>query len=232
MNAEADPMQDAPSTDPTRSDTTAPDAGEQAPQDAGVFLGSAPPDAARHAPPSRRSRVAVALPWIIAFLALAAAAFSTWQWQELAARADRADSARAAALAFVTDLTNWDASDGLDDEIDTLREQGTGPFLDEIDLVFGGDELTAQLRQANVSASGEVQEAFVQDLGDGTAEVFVVVSVTYAAPELSDEPSPVIFPAQIVLEEQGPGWLVRQVSVPNSDQIGQLMAPPPETTEG
>lgn len=83
-----------------------------------------------------------------------------------------------------------------------------------------------------MSASGEVEEAFVQDLTGDTAEVFVVVEVTYQAPEVGDEPRPVVYPAQIVLEEQGRGWLVRQVSVPNSDQIGQLMAPAPDPTEG
>lgn len=232
-------MPDAPSTDPTRSPRTASEPGSApaspAAADAGAFRGT-PPPATEPSRPARR-RLAVVVPWIVAVLALGATVFSTWQWQQLAAREGRADSARAAALAFVQDLTNWDAADGLDDEIDALREQGTGPFLAEIDAVFGGDELTGQLQQAEVSATSEVEEAFVQDLGDGTAEVFVVVSVTYQAPDVQDEPQPVIFPAQVVLEQQGDGWLVRQVSVPNSDQIGQLMAPAPgsptdSTTEG
>lgn len=224
-------MPDAPSTDPTRpaaAGAPGPDEATNpaAAADAGAFRGSPPPPTSDGSRPARR-RLAVVLPWVVAILALGATAFSTWQWQQLAAQEGQADSARAAALSFVQDLTNWDAADGLDDEIETLRDQGTGPFLEEIDAVFGGDALTSQLQQAEVAATSEVEEAFVQDLGNGTAEVFVVVSVTYQAPGMQQEPQPVIFPAQIVLEQQGDGWLVRRVSVPNSDQIGQLMAPTP-----
>lgn len=220
-------MPDAPSTDSTRPAQDAPThdghTGVAAAPDAGAFRGTpaAPPPQ-----PRSRGALAVAVPWVIAVLALAATGFSTWQWQQLAAQEGRADSARAAALAFVQDLTNWDAADGLDDEITALREQGTGPFLDEINAVFGGDQLTRQLQEAEVSATSEVEEAFVQDVGNGTAEVFVVVSVTYQTPEGNDDPQPVVFPAQVVLEERGDGWLVRRVTVPNADQISQLMAPP------
>lgn len=231
-------MPEAPSTDPTRpaQDAATRDAPGDvaAAPDAGAFRGTAtaPPPGPR---PTRW--LAIVVPWVIAVLALAATGFSTWQWQQLAAQEGRADSARAAALTFVEDLTNWDAADGLDDEITALREQGTGPFLDEINAVFGGDQLTRQLQEAEVSATSEVEEAFVQDLGNGTAEIFVVVSVTYQTPEAGDDPQPVVFPAQVVLEERGDGWLVRQVTVPNAGQISQLMAPPaapdPEsTTEG
>ena len=179
--------------------------------------------------PPRRSRLAVALPWLVAAVCLGVAVFATLRWQDLADRQASIDSARAAAMTFTQDLTNWDASDGLDDEIEVLRNQGTGPFLDEIALVFGGDELTSQLEADGVSATGEVQEAFVQDLRNGVAEVFTVVSVTYDADEVQDRLDPVTFPASLVLERAGDGgWLVREVTIPNSNQLGQLMAPPTE----
>ena len=187
---------------------------------------------ADHAParaPRGRSRLAIVLPWLVAVLCLGVAIFSTLQWRDLAGRQASIDSARAAAITFAQDLTNWDASDGLDDEIETLRNQGTGPFLDEIELVFGGDELTSQLEADGVSATGDVQEAFVQDLQGGVAEVFTVVSVTYEATEVQDRLDPVTFPASLVLERAGDGgWLVREVTIPNSTQLGQLMAPPTE----
>lgn len=185
--------------------------------------------AAAPASAPRRRRWPIVLPWILAVLAIGAATWSTWQWRELATRQDTIDAARAAAVAFTRDLTNWDASDGLDDEIETLRNQGTGPFLDEIEFVFGGDELTTQLEADGVSATGEIQEAFVQDLQDGVVEVFTVVDVTYSATEVDRELDPVTFPASLVLERAGDGgWLVREVTIPNSSQIGQLMAPPNE----
>lgn len=183
---------------------------------------SASPEAA---PARPRRRWTALLPWAVAALALAAAAYSTLQWRSLAADQDQASSARTAAVAFVGDLTNWDASDGLDDEIETLRARGTGPFLDEIDLVFGGDDLTGQLEADGIAAEGDVQEAFVQDLEDGRAEVFTVVSVTYTSPDASAG-NPVTFPAALELERSDDGqWLIRRVTIPNSDQIGQLMTP-------
>lgn len=177
--------------------------------------------------PRRARRWTMVLPWLLTVLALAAAVYSTLQWRALAAHQDKVESARAAAIGFIEDLTNWDASDGLDDEIDVLREQGTGPFLDEIDIVFGGDDLTGQLEAEGITADGELQEAFVQDVEDEQAEVFTVVSVTYSSPEGPDAPSPVTFPAELELERDDDGvWLIRRVTVPNSDQIGQLMTPP------
>lgn len=181
------------------------------------------------AAPPRRRRWSLVLAWVVAALAIGAAVFSTWQWQQLAAREDTVATARVAAIGFVEDLTNWDATDGLDDEIDVLRARGTGSFLDEIDLVFGGDELTSQLEADGVTAAGEVEEAFVQDLEDDVAEVFVVVSVTYGATEVERDLDPVTFPASLTLEQDEEGqWLVREVTIPNSSQIGQMMAPSTE----
>lgn len=187
--------------------------------------GDAAPEPAA-APPRRRRLVGMVLPWLVAVLAIAAAVYSTVQWRVLATERDLADSARAAAVGFARDLTNWDAADGLADEIEILRSQGTGPFLDEIRFVFGGDELTGQLEADEVSATGEVKEAFVQSVEDGLAEVFTVVSVTYRSPEVERELDPVTFPASLVLEraDEG-GWRVREVTIPNSNQIAQLMAP-------
>lgn len=180
-------------------------------------------------PPTRRPkprRWPLVVAWLVAVLALAAASYSSVQWRTLASEKAAIDSARSAAVGFTQDLTNWDASDGLDDEIDTLRGQGTGAFLDEIKFVFGGDELTAQLEADGVSATGDVEEAFVQSFEDGVAEVFTVVSVTYRSPEVERELDPVTFPASLVLERAGDGgWLVREVTIPNSNQIAQLIAP-------
>lgn len=184
------------------------------------------PDDPRPAAPRAARRWIRLLPWLVAVLALAAAVYSTLQWRSLAAYQDQVATARTAAVGFVDDLANWDASDGLDDEIETLRAQGSGPFLDEIDLVFGGDDLAGQLEADGVAASGDVEEAFVQDVEDGRAEVFTVVSVTYTSPEISSPPEPVTFPTSLELERGDDGqWMIRRVTVPNSDQIGQLMTP-------
>ena len=178
-------------------------------------------------PPARPRRWRAALPWVVTVLALLLAAWTTWQWWQLADRQASVDAARATATTFVQDLSTWDASNGLEDEIDRLRAQGTGPLLDEIDLVFGGDELTSQLEADSISATGEIEEVFVQDMAGDLAEVFAVVSVTYASPSVEAPLDPVTFPASLVLERGGAGgWQVREVTIPNSEQLGQLIAPP------
>lgn len=215
MSTEAAPMSDTPER-------------EVVPPDAPS--GDTAPRPRRTRRPRRWTR---ALPWVVAVLALAAAVYSTWQWRQLASRQDAIASARAAAVDFTRDLTNWDASDGLDDEVEVLRNQGTGAFLDEIEFVFGGDELTSQLQADEISATGEVEEVFVQDLEGDVAEVFAVVSVTYDSPNIENGLDPVSFPASMVLERAGDGgWLVREVTVPNTNQIGQLMAPPASGEDG
>lgn len=185
-------------------------------------------DGAATASRPRSRRWTAVVPWVVAALCLALAAYATWQWRQHAAWRADVDAARAAAVAFTTELTHWDAADGLEDEVAALRERGTGPFLDEIDVFFGGDELTAQLRADEVSASGEIEEAFVQDLRDDRAEVFVIVTVTYDSPRAGGELDPVTFPASLVLEEQDGTWLVHEVTVPNTPSLGQMIAPPAE----
>lgn len=172
-----------------------------------------------------RRRWVLVLPWVLAVLALAAAVWSTLQWQQLAGRQAQVDSARSAAVAFATDLTNWDASDGLDDEIDVLRNQGTGPFLDEVATQFGGGQLTQELAAAEMSATGRVEEAFVQEIEGNIAEVFTVVTVQYRSAVLEQDSGDVSMPAVVVLERVEDRWLVREVTLPNSQQIGQLMNP-------
>lgn len=181
------------------------------------------PDAA--AASSRPRTWLVILPWALAVLAIAAATFSTLQWRSLADQQAQVDEARAAAVAFVTDLTNWDAAQGLDPVLASLREQGTGPFLDEINDVFFGGDLRQELEAGQVAASGEIREAFVQSVANDRASVFVVVDVRYSSPQQSAPLPSVTFPAEVVLERVDGTWLVRQVLLPNTDQIGQMMAP-------
>lgn len=180
------------------------------------------PDAAA---PQRPRTWLVILPWTLAVLAIAAATFSTLQWRSLADQQAQVDEARAAAVAFVTDLTNWDAAQGLDPVLASLREQGTGPFLDEINDVFFGSDLRQELEAGQVAASGEIREAFVQNVANDRASVFVVVDVRYSSPQQNAPLPSVTFPAEVVLEHVDGTWLVRQVLLPNTDQIGQMMAP-------
>jgi len=182
----------------------------------------APPTAS--APSGHRTWMVI-LPWTLAIVAVAIATFSALQWRALADQQAQVDQARAAAVAFVTDLTNWDAGDGLDPVLASLREQGTGPFLDEINEVFFGGDLGRELEDLEVAANGNIREAFVQSLANDRATVFVVVDVTYSSPQQREPARPMTFPAEVVLDRVDDRWLVRQVLLPNTDQIGQLMEP-------
>ncbi|MDX1657595.1 MAG: hypothetical protein R3343_02130 [Nitriliruptorales bacterium] len=166
-------------------------------------------------PPSRFWLVA---PWVLAVLGLAAAAFSTWQWLDLKSAEDTRAEVQAAATDFVLTLTNWDATDGLDDTVDELRAAGSEQFLEEIDQLFGGD-LRQQLEQSRAVSTGEIQDVFVQSIDEREAVVFAVV-IQRLELGLRDESSSMVRSARISLKPSGDGWLVSRVELVNDSGVG------------
>lgn len=119
-------------------------------------------------------------------------------------------------------LTNWDAADGMDAELATLRDLGSGAFLDEIDLQFGGD-LAAQLQSLGLSSTGTVEEVFVQSLEGDEASVYATVTQQYHTQDRST--APLSLPVTMQLERVDGAWLVRVVTVPADDQLADLLNP-------
>lgn len=178
------------------------------------------PAAERSSGPSRFWLVA---PWVLAVLSLAAAAFSTWQWFELEqAESDRA-AVEAAASDFMLTLTNWDATDGLDDTVDELRAAGSEQFLEEIDQLFGGS-LRQELEQARAVSTGELQDVFVQSLDEREAVVFAVV-IQQLDVGATDESGATVRSARIALRQDGDRWLVSRVELVNDTGFGEEVTP-------
>ncbi len=126
------------------------------------------------------------------------------------------------AIEVARALTNWDAVDGMATELSTLRELGSGPFLDEIDLQFGGD-LAAQLQSLGLSSSGTVEEVFVQSLEGDEASVYATVTQQYHTQDRST--APLSLPVTMQFERVEGTWRVRVVTVPADDQLAELLNP-------
>lgn len=151
------------------------------------------------------------LPWAIAAMAVITAIVTTVQWRSLAGDAEAREAVASTAAEFMATLTNWDASDGLEDTRESLREAGTGRFLDEVDELFGGP-LGADLEAAQAVSTGEVQDVFTQSIEGDTAIVFAVALQTLES-ELSDQPDVTVRSAKLTLERTEEGWLVENVQL-------------------
>lgn len=170
--------------------------------------------------PRRFGLVAVLIPWVLAVAFAAVAAVALVQWQGMRNTESARDQARTAAIEVVRLLTEWDASDGLDDTREDLKAVATGDFSDQIDDIFGADEVS-QLVDANVRSEGEIGDVFVQSLEGDTAEVFAVVTQTTTT-ETVEVPLTVVQRAAILLERQGDRWLVASVELTSDETL----APP------
>lgn len=185
------------------------------PDDTSSARGQDPAHEELRTAPSRFWRIA---PWVLALFGLAAAAFSTWQWLELRAVESTRAEVQAAATDFVLTLTNWDASDGLDDTVDELRAAGSERFLEEIDRLFGSG-LRQELEQVRAVSTGEIQDVFVQSIDEREAVVFAVV-IQELELGLTDESTSTVRSARVALRKSDDRWLVTRVELVNDDTLG------------
>ena len=157
------------------------------------------------------------LPWVVTLLAVALALFATFQWRALASDQATRTEVEAVASAFLLELTTWDASDGLGDTRDRLASYGTGPFLDELEVLFGA-ELSADLRDVAATSEGEIQDVFLQRVERDRAIVFGVVLQTQDTAQSSPETVP--RSARVVLERVEGTWKVSQVQMVDAGTTG------------
>ncbi|MFT5223330.1 MAG: hypothetical protein ACI867_001645 [Glaciecola sp.] len=116
------------------------------------------------------------LPWVLAAVFAVTTILSGVGWLSAAAD-DGTQAVSIAAIGFVTDLTTWDASDGLQDTVEALRARGTGDFLGQIDEVLG-DEARATAEAIGATSRGEVLEVFVSTIEADRAVAVVIVRQT------------------------------------------------------
>lgn len=167
--------------------------------------------------PRRFGLVAVLVPWVLVVVLGAITAVALLQWQ--GSRADDAarDQARLAAVEVARLLTEWDASDGLEDTRTDLQAVAGGEFAEQIDELFGAEEVR-QLVDAKVTSTGEIGDVFVQSLEGDVAEVFVVVTQTTST-ETVDVPTSVVQRAAMTLERQDGRWIAVNVELTSDETL-------------
>lgn len=169
-----------------------------------------PPDGSHG--PGAAARAWQLLPWLVAVIAVAVAVVSIVLWRGLAEETATRDTVATAASNFLVTLTSWDATDGLDDTREALREAGTGRFAEEVDQLFGDTQDLAQLQDLGARSEGTIQDLFVQSVEGNQAEVFAVV-VQRVDVDGSEQSSRTDRFARLRLERTQAGWQVANVEL-------------------
>jgi hypothetical protein len=162
------------------------------------------------------------VPWVLFGVALVAAilfAVLLKAKADSAAREERAqDEVRERATEFVLKLTNI-TYETIDQEIPELEDMATGTLLDEINELFSEDN-TQAIKDARVELSGEIDDVFIQSLGDENAVVFVVATIEVSN-NASETPVPGIARMEMGLEVTSEGWKPDRLELFQSpDQAG------------
>jgi hypothetical protein len=119
------------------------------------------------------------LPWIVACVATAVSIAAIVAAMVLVqqARDDGRElgAVESAAGQFAIELTTWDATDGMGDTREALREAGTATFAGDVDQLFGGTDDLATLEEIGARSVGEVEDVLVQRIDGDRAEALAVV---------------------------------------------------------
>lgn len=182
-------------------------------------------------PASRRGRLRTLLPWVLVVLAVAVAVASTWRWQQLAAVERSREDVAAATSRFVTTLTTWDASAGMTETRDELRERGTEGFARDVDELFGTTEDLRGLADLGATSSGEVRDVYVQSLGGDRAEALAVV-VQQVTTDTVEIPEVHLRYASVVLRHLDGRWLVDDLELLIDTSPAATAGPAPGTGGG
>jgi hypothetical protein len=180
--------------------------------------------------PARPGRLPAVLPWVLVALAVLAAVFATWRWQELAAQERAREDVAASVSAFVTSLTTWDASAGMSEVREELRAGGTESFARDVDELFGSTEDLAGLAELGARSEGEVESVYVQSLRGEVAEALAVV-VQQVSTDTSDFPEVHRRFAEVVLQRVDGRWLVEDLQL-LVDTAPSATSPAAPTTSG
>lgn len=201
------PDEPADRDEPIAPDAPAPDGAEPSES----FEGPDAPEGPGEPSGRRPTGGARWLPWALVGLLAATTLVFLGLW--LGARGDEAPDVREAAVAFMTELTTWDASDGLEATTEALRGMGTGDFLDEVDEVLGSD-VRATAEALGAVSAGTVTEVVLDPSEEGaawTAIVFVEQTLTVAGVTEAQEQI-----ARLVLVAVDGSWKVEVLELLNA----------------
>jgi hypothetical protein len=179
-----------------------------------------------------RSRISTAaknpvVPWALFGAALVAAvAFGVLlkiKADEISREDSEQDAVRRQATEFIVTLTNV-TFETIDSDVAELKEMATGQLRDEIDQLFS-DENTTAIKEAEVQLHGEIDEVFIESLGDETAKVFVVVSLDVSNRD-SDAPVPGIARMELGLRLTSATWKADMLELLQSPDQPNLFPSP------
>lgn len=156
------------------------------------------------------------LPWIVTAVAVVVAVVAVVVATILVndARrpaADLEDVERSAGR-FALDLTTWDASDGMADTREQLREAGTETFAADVDELFGGTDDLATLEELGARSEGEVRDVLVTSLDGDEAEALAVV-VQRVTTDVTEGEEVSLRYARLGLRRDGGMWRVNEVEL-------------------
>lgn len=161
------------------------------------------------------------LPWVVAGLLALTTIVALVGWFGSGGDTDGSD-ARIAAIGFVTELTTWDAADGLDSTVTALRDRGTSAFVEQIDDVLGA-EARATAEAVGASSQGEIVEVLLSEIDDAgdqprvVAVVIVVQETTVADQSLREEKV-----SRLEMVQVDGQWLVDVVQILNAPQFAGI----------
>lgn len=152
------------------------------------------------------------LPWVLLVLALAAAAVSTWQLQELRAEEGVREDVERAAGTFMLTLTTWDGTQGMGETREELRAAGTDRFAGEVDELFGTTEDLAGLAEIGASSEGDIRRTYVQEVDGDQATALVIVAQRISS-DLTEEVDASVRYAEVQLLERDGEWRIDEVEL-------------------
>lgn len=204
------------STEPDRDDT---EVSVEAVEVVEVDPDDSPDDATATAAPST-PRSSAWIAWTVAAALAVVAVVAVVQWRSLAGPAEAVDAARDAAVGYVTTLSTWDASEGLEPTYAALVAGATDDFVPEVDEVFGNEQ-REQLVASDAVSTGTIEDVLTGDLEDGRVAVVVVVEQFVVTGPSADPVTRTERVALLQMVDAGSRWLVDDLEMLSELQLSQ-----------
>lgn len=158
--------------------------------------------------------------WTLAVALAAVAAVAIVQWRSVAGPAAAVDEARDAAVAYVTTLSTWDASDGLEPTYAALVAGATEEFVPEVDEVFGNEQ-REQLVASDAVSTGTIEDVLTGDLEDTGVPIVVVVEQFIVTGPSADPVARTERVALLQMVEEGGTWKVADLEMLSELQLSE-----------
>lgn len=187
------------------------------------------PDAQWLATVSRRGSSAW-LAWTVAVALGLVAAVALVQWRAVTGPAGDVQDAGVAAAAYVQRLSNWDATDGLDETYTALVAGASDRFAPEIDEVFG-PQVRAGLVAIDAVSTGTIEDVLtgVLERGEPDAVTIVVFAEQFVVSGPTADPvARTDRVTRLRMVRADGGWLVDDLEMLSEVEVVETGAEPEE----